>query len=155
MNVCIKSNEVQLAQEVYKQVRRRGPPTPHLRQHPHPLLLLRPLPPQSGPAPDRPNPPARQMREEGCTPNLVTFNTLIDLYVKTGQWQEAIGVLDTLEQLVGAALGGRVASPALPGAGRLRGPLPAPRPRIEAREWRRGGSGAGHARGRVTLDRSP
>jgi pentatricopeptide repeat protein len=44
----------------------------------------------------------RQMLEEGCTPNLVTFNTLIDLYVKTGQWQEAIGVLDTLEKHVGA-----------------------------------------------------
>jgi pentatricopeptide repeat protein len=44
------------------------------------------------------------MLDEGCTPNLVTFNTLIDLYVKTGQWQEAIGVLDTLEEHVG---GGR------------------------------------------------
>lgn len=60
MNVCIKSNEVGLAQEVYA-----------------------------------------QMRAEGCTPNLVTYNTLIDLYVKTGQWQEAVRVLDTLDEQVG------------------------------------------------------
>lgn len=30
----------------------------------------------------------------------VTYNTLIDLYVKTGQWQEAIKVLDKLEEEV-------------------------------------------------------
>ena len=39
-----------------------------------------------------------QMRSEGVTPNLVTFNTLIDVYGKTGQWEEAVRVLDTLEQ---------------------------------------------------------
>ena len=41
-----------------------------------------------------------QMRAEGVTPNLVTFNTLIDVYGKTGQWEEAVRVLDTLEQQV-------------------------------------------------------
>jgi pentatricopeptide repeat domain-containing protein 1 len=41
-----------------------------------------------------------QMLQEGCTPNLVTYNTLIDLYVKTGQWQEAIKLLDKLEEEV-------------------------------------------------------
>jgi pentatricopeptide repeat domain-containing protein 1 len=40
----------------------------------------------------------RQMLQEGCTPNLVTFNTLIDVYGKTGAWEEAIRVLDALEQ---------------------------------------------------------
>ncbi len=40
------------------------------------------------------------MRAEGVTPNLVTFNTLIDVYGKTGQWEEAVRVLDTLEQQV-------------------------------------------------------
>lgn len=38
----------------------------------------------------------RQMLAEGCHPNLVTYNTLIDVYGKTGAWQEAIRVLDTL-----------------------------------------------------------
>jgi pentatricopeptide repeat protein len=37
------------------------------------------------------------MLAEGCAPNLVTYNTLIDLYVKTGQWREAVAVLDKLE----------------------------------------------------------
>ena len=40
------------------------------------------------------------MRAEGVMPNLVTFNTLIDVYGKTGQWEEAVRVLDTLEQQV-------------------------------------------------------
>ena len=38
-----------------------------------------------------------QMRAEGVTPNLVTYNTLIDVYGKTGQWEEAVRVLDTLD----------------------------------------------------------
>ena len=29
---------------------------------------------------------------------LCSFNTLIDVYGKTGAWEEAIGVLDALEQ---------------------------------------------------------
>ena len=32
----------------------------------------------------------RQMLAEGCTPNLVTYTTLIDVYGKTGAWEEAI-----------------------------------------------------------------
>jgi len=39
------------------------------------------------------------MLNEGCSPNLVTFNTLIDVYGKTGAWEEAIAVLDEIEQL--------------------------------------------------------
>ena len=41
----------------------------------------------------------QQMLNEGCTPNLVTFNTLIDVYGKTGAWEEAIAVLDEIEHL--------------------------------------------------------
>ena len=41
----------------------------------------------------------QQMLNEGCSPNLVTFNTLIDVYGKTGAWEEAIAVLDEIEQL--------------------------------------------------------
>ena len=37
------------------------------------------------------------MLAEGCTPNLVTYNTLIDVYGKTGAWEEAVAVLDALE----------------------------------------------------------
>ena len=32
----------------------------------------------------------RQMLAEGCAPNLVTYNTLIDVYGKTGAWEEAV-----------------------------------------------------------------
>eukprot|EP00891_Asterochloris_glomerata_P006084 jgi/Astpho2/6084/Aster-04031 len=37
-----------------------------------------------------------EMQQEGCMPNIVTYNTLIDVYGKLGQWQEALGVLETL-----------------------------------------------------------
>lgn len=40
------------------------------------------------------------MLGEGCTPNLVTYNILIDVYVKKGQWEEAVKILDTLEHQV-------------------------------------------------------
>ena len=40
------------------------------------------------------------MQQEGCMPNIVTYNTLIDVYGKLGQWQEALGVLDTLRMEV-------------------------------------------------------
>ena len=33
------------------------------------------------------------MQAEGCAPNVVTFNTLIDVYGKLGQWEAALGVL--------------------------------------------------------------
>ena len=42
-----------------------------------------------------------QLVREGCTPNLVTYNILIDIYGKTAQWQEAIKLLDQLHSQVG------------------------------------------------------
>lgn len=42
----------------------------------------------------------KQMLEEGCTPNLVTYNILIDVYTKKGAWDEAVKILDTLERQV-------------------------------------------------------
>ena len=45
----------------------------------------------------------QQLVREGCTPNLVTFNILIDIYGKTNQWQEAVKVLDALDAQVCAA----------------------------------------------------
>lgn len=41
-----------------------------------------------------------QLVRDGCTPNLVTYNILIDVHGKTGQWHEAIKVLDALESQV-------------------------------------------------------
>ncbi len=38
-----------------------------------------------------------QLLREGCTPNLVTYNILIDIHGKMGNWQEAVQVLDALE----------------------------------------------------------
>ena len=38
-----------------------------------------------------------QLLREGCQPNLVTYNILIDIYGKMGSWQEAVQVLDALE----------------------------------------------------------
>jgi pentatricopeptide repeat protein len=40
------------------------------------------------------------MLAAGLQPNLVTFNTLLEVYAKQGMWREAIGVLDTLKQQV-------------------------------------------------------
>lgn len=34
------------------------------------------------------------MQSDGCTANVVTFNTLVDVYGKLGRWQEAIKVID-------------------------------------------------------------
>ena len=42
-----------------------------------------------------------QLLREGCTPNLVTYNILIDVHGKTGNWSEAVKVLDALESQVG------------------------------------------------------
>jgi pentatricopeptide repeat protein len=53
----------------------------------------------------------RSMQADGCAPNVVTYNTLIDVYGKTGQWSEALAVLGRME--VGRGGGG----PALCGAG--------------------------------------
>ena len=37
------------------------------------------------------------MRQDGCQPNVVTFNTLIDVYGKMGQWEQAIKVLNLMK----------------------------------------------------------
>jgi pentatricopeptide repeat domain-containing protein 1 len=37
-----------------------------------------------------------QLLSEGCTPNLVTYNILIDAYSRTGQWAKAADVLDPI-----------------------------------------------------------
>ena len=46
-----------------------------------------------------------QLLREGCQPNLVTYNILIDIYGKMGSWQEAVQVLDALEGQVSCLLG--------------------------------------------------
>lgn len=40
------------------------------------------------------------MQEEGCQPNVVTYNTLIDVYGKMGCWEEAVQVLDDMTNKV-------------------------------------------------------
>lgn len=40
------------------------------------------------------------MKKDGCMPNLVTFNTLINLFRKMGQWKRAVDVIDILDELV-------------------------------------------------------
>lgn len=39
-----------------------------------------------------------QLQSEGCTPNMVTYNILIDVYSRTGQWSNAVGILDAVAQ---------------------------------------------------------
>lgn len=34
------------------------------------------------------------LQREGCEPNVVTYNTLVDLYGKLGRWEQAVGVID-------------------------------------------------------------
>ena len=45
-----------------------------------------------------------QLQRDGCTPNLVTYNILIDVHGKTGNWREAVKVLDALESQVSSVL---------------------------------------------------
>jgi pentatricopeptide repeat protein len=42
----------------------------------------------------------QQLLADGCTPNLVTFNILIDIHGKSGQWARAVEVLDQLQAQV-------------------------------------------------------
>lgn len=40
------------------------------------------------------------MHEDKIRPNVVTYNTLVDVYGKTGQWEKAVRVLDDMRQEV-------------------------------------------------------
>ena len=44
-----------------------------------------------------------KMRQDGCAPNVVTFNTLIDVYGKMGQWEQAVKVLSIMKGEVRAS----------------------------------------------------
>jgi pentatricopeptide repeat domain-containing protein 1 len=37
-----------------------------------------------------------ELLREGCVPNVVTYNTLIDVHGKTGQWAEALKVSEVV-----------------------------------------------------------
>jgi pentatricopeptide repeat domain-containing protein 1 len=47
----------------------------------------------------------KQMHQDQIRPNVVTYNTLVDVYGKTGQWEKAVGVLDDMRQEVRNVLG--------------------------------------------------
>jgi pentatricopeptide repeat domain-containing protein 1 len=47
----------------------------------------------------------QMMQAEGCTPNVVTYNTLIDVYGKLGQPDKAVGVLSLMKQQVSSPTG--------------------------------------------------
>jgi len=38
------------------------------------------------------------MRTDGVRPNVVTYNTLVDVFGKIGQWERAVRVLDDMNQ---------------------------------------------------------
>lgn len=42
----------------------------------------------------------KQMHEDRIRPNVVTYNTLVDVYGKTGQWEKAVQVLDEMREEV-------------------------------------------------------
>ena len=42
---------------------------------------------------------------EGCQPNVVTYNTLVDLYGKIGRPADAVATLDTMQMHVSPFLG--------------------------------------------------
>lgn len=46
------------------------------------------------------------MQDEGCQPNVVTYNTLIDVYGKMGRWEDAVQVLDDMADKVRSQLRG-------------------------------------------------
>jgi len=35
--------------------------------------------------------------QDGCAPNVVTYNTLVDVYGKMGNWEKAVDVLDLMK----------------------------------------------------------
>jgi pentatricopeptide repeat domain-containing protein 1 len=37
------------------------------------------------------------MRHDRCLPNVVTYNTLVDVYGKMGSWEEAVNVLAVMK----------------------------------------------------------
>jgi pentatricopeptide repeat domain-containing protein 1 len=43
----------------------------------------------------------QQMLSEGCIPNLVTYNILVDVYARAGRWKDAVDVLNQLFSQVG------------------------------------------------------
>lgn len=46
----------------------------------------------------------QEMREVGVAPNVVCYNTLIDVYGKTGQWAEALRTLARMRSEVGRSV---------------------------------------------------
>lgn len=42
----------------------------------------------------------KQMHEDRIRPNVVTYNTLVDVYGKTGQWEKAVRVLEDMRDEV-------------------------------------------------------
>jgi pentatricopeptide repeat protein len=40
------------------------------------------------------------MLSEGLTPNLVTYNTLLEVYAKQAKWEQALSTLDALQRQV-------------------------------------------------------
>ncbi len=42
-----------------------------------------------------------QLQAEGCTPNMVTYNILIDIHSKAGNCEQAVAVLDEIRGQVG------------------------------------------------------
>lgn len=40
----------------------------------------------------------KEMRADGVRPNVVTYNTLVDVFGKIGQWERAVRVLDDMSQ---------------------------------------------------------
>ncbi|KAF8072806.1 jmj4 [Scenedesmus sp. PABB004] len=99
LNVCIKAGELELALDVFNearsvQTRRRSRARAGGRGREGAARAAR----SRGAGVAR----RAQMLAEGLQPNLVTFNTLLEVYAKRGMWREAVGVLDTLEQQVRA-----------------------------------------------------
>ncbi len=54
---------------------------------------------------------------DGLQANIVTFNTLIDAMGKAGRWQDAIGVLDIIDQQVSCKACKHAFGPCLTGFG--------------------------------------
>lgn len=41
-----------------------------------------------------------EMQQEGCPANVVTYNTLLDVYGKLGHWEQALNVLQRMRSEV-------------------------------------------------------
>jgi pentatricopeptide repeat protein len=96
VSVCIPQKDVQRAMALVSEMKRRGI---HCSVHTYTALMNVAIKSNRGNvALDA----YSMMLQDGLQPNVITFNTLVDVYGKMGSWEQAVGVLDIMRDMVRA-----------------------------------------------------